>query len=87
MAGVNRRRLWIETALACTSFVLLLVTVVWHDWIEVVLRVDPDGGSGLAEVLVGAALLAVALVSALFAHREWRPPTRETVRVDPDGRT
>ena len=81
MAHVNRRRLWIETALACISFVLLLVTVVWHDWIEVVLRVDPDRGNGLAEVVVGAALLAVALFSALLARREARRATRETARV------
>ena len=87
MAHVNRGRLWIETTLACSSFALLLVTVVWHDWIEVVLRVDPDGGSGLAEVVVGAALLAVALVSALLARRERRRPRRETVRVGSDGRT
>jgi hypothetical protein len=37
---------WVRLALATVSAVLFLVTLAWHDWIEIVFRVDPDHGGG-----------------------------------------
>src|SRR5438094_9632 len=41
-----RQRFWIELALALASAALLVVTLLWNEWIELVFHVDPDAGSG-----------------------------------------
>jgi hypothetical protein len=43
---------------------LALLTFAVHDWIEVVFGVDPDRGSGLAEVVIVVALFAVSAALA-----------------------
>jgi hypothetical protein len=65
-------RFWLESALATVSALLLVVTVFWREWIEVVFRVNPDGGSGAAEWLVVVALGIISAVAALAARLEWR---------------
>jgi len=67
-----RRRFWVEVGLALMSAALFAITLLWHDWIEVVFGVDPDEGNGLAEVLVSASFLAMTLVFAVFSRLEWR---------------
>ena len=41
----TRLRFWIEVALGLTSGLLLLLTLVTREWIELLFGVDPDGGS------------------------------------------
>jgi hypothetical protein len=65
-------RFWLESALATVSALLLVVTVFWREWIEVVFRVNPDGGSSAAEWLVVVALGIISAVAALAARLEWR---------------
>ena len=65
-------KFWIESFLAAASGVLCIVTLIRPDWIEVVLKVDPDQGSGALEWLIVAGLLALALVSGGLARREHR---------------
>ena len=65
-------RFWVESALATASALLLVVTVLWSEWIEAVFRVDPDGGSGAAEWFVVVVLGIVSALSALAARVEWR---------------
>jgi hypothetical protein len=62
-------RFWIESGLA---FVLLIATVLWRDWIEIVFGVDPDAGSGALEwtIVVGTAVLTVLFFT--LARNEWR---------------
>jgi hypothetical protein len=67
-----RRRFWLELALAIVSIGLLVVTLLWHDWIEVVFGVEPDGGSGTSELAILLAWLAMALTSSCGAALEWR---------------
>ena len=67
-----RRRFWIETAAAVISLVLLVVTLVTEEWIEVVFGVSPDGGSGDLEWLVTAGFLVVTVTSLALARLEWR---------------
>lgn len=72
MPAMASARFWVESALATVSALLLVVTIVWHEWIELVFRVDPDGGSGAAEWLVVGVLGVITTVSALAARFEWR---------------
>jgi hypothetical protein len=61
-----RRRIWIETALATVTAAMALLTIVWPDWIEMIFRVDPDGGNGVLEWgLVGVS----AFASLMFGLR------------------
>ena len=68
----SQTRLRVETLIAIVAFGLGVVTVVWPDWIERILRVDPDGGSGSLEWAIVLSLFAVSLVSSLLANRERR---------------
>ncbi len=67
-----RKRFWLESWLAVTGGVLLVLTLVWRDWIELVFRVDPDRHSGSMEWLIVAALLAASIGSTFLAFSEWR---------------
>jgi hypothetical protein len=67
-----RRRFWVESASALTTVILAVVTLVWPQWIEAVFGVDPDGGSGAAEVAVVGVLAIITLVLAGAAGLEWR---------------
>ncbi len=66
-----RQRFWVETGTALVSGFLVLLTLIWHNWIEIVFKVDPDLSSGLLEWLIVAACLAIMLASAGLARREW----------------
>jgi hypothetical protein len=66
------RRFWLEAGLAAASAVLLVVTLLWTDWIEIVFRVDPDNGSGSFEwLIVGIAAIA-AVTCSILARVEWK---------------
>jgi hypothetical protein len=71
MRGV-RRRFWVESALAAVTVFLVLLTLVWRDWIEEVFGVDPDGGNGSFEWLIAVAFVAAAIAFSAGARREWR---------------
>lgn len=76
---MNRRtRIWIEAALASLSGIFFLLTVLGKNWIEIILGVDPDNGSGLSEwkIAVGAAVLTVVFV--VVARIERRQPKSTT---------
>ena len=66
------RRTRIETVAALSAGLLCLLTLVVPDWIEVVFRVDPDGGDGIAEWAVAGRLALVAVVLGLAARRDHR---------------
>jgi len=65
------RRFKIETVFASLAGVLGVVTLFWHDWLEVT-GWDPDRHSGSAEWITAAVLLLVALVLGALARREYR---------------
>jgi hypothetical protein len=64
-------RLLIEASLAALSASLGLLTYVWPSWLEAVLHVDPDGGSGAVEWLVVAGLVVATATFAFRARTEW----------------
>jgi uncharacterized membrane protein len=69
--AVARLRYVVELACAVVSGMLAVLTLAAHDWIEVVFGVQPDGGSGLAEVAIVVTLFAVsgALTADVFRLR------------------
>jgi hypothetical protein len=69
-------RFWVRLALAVVSVVLLVGTVAWPDWIEIVFRVDPDHGSGWLEWAIVAAAFALMVTFSVSARREWRRASR-----------
>jgi hypothetical protein len=70
-----RRRFWIEAGSAGVSALALVLTVVWPDWIELVLGVDPDHHSGSAEWLVVAVCTLFTVTFSVLARFEWRRGT------------
>jgi hypothetical protein len=59
-------------AVACGF--LLVLTLVWKDWIEIVFDVDPDRHSGSLEWLIVVALAATTISLVIAGRSEWRRP-------------
>jgi hypothetical protein len=67
-----RKRYWIEVGLGVMSALLLALTLLTREWIELLFGVDPDGGSGALEWLIVASLVLLTCVFSSLAHRERR---------------
>jgi hypothetical protein len=67
-----RTRLRIEFGLAVASAALFAVTLVFPDWIEALTGLDPDAGSGAAELVVSTILLLGSASAATLARRDHR---------------
>jgi hypothetical protein len=65
-------RFWVETACAVAALALAVLTAVWRDWIELILRVNADRHSGTLEWTIVGTLVVIALASALSARRHLR---------------
>jgi hypothetical protein len=76
MSSQVRTRFWIEAGLGLASALLLVLTLVTREWIELIFRVDPDGGSGALEGLIVGVLVLLTLVFGALARRERRRPLR-----------
>lgn len=72
MRKTLRLRFWLETGLAIVTSILFVITLVWHDWIEIIFNIDPDQRSGLLEWSMVGALLIVTIILFLFARYELR---------------
>jgi tetrahydromethanopterin S-methyltransferase subunit E len=72
MRKALRGRFWLETVLAIVTGILFVVTLVWHNWAEIIFNIDPDQGSGLFEWIVVGVLLVVTVVLIVLARFEWR---------------
>jgi hypothetical protein len=70
-----RLRFWIEVALGAFSGFLLILTLVWRDWIEGVFGVNPDHHNGSLEWMICAVCLVATAMFFLAARRDWRAAT------------
>jgi hypothetical protein len=73
---------WVRLALAEASAALLVVTIAWPDWIELVFRLDPDHGSGWLEWAIVVVAFALTVTFSMGAHHQWR---RFTTTAAADG--
>jgi hypothetical protein len=64
-----RTRILLQTIFAATGVVLSLLTIVWPEWIEALVGVEPDAGSGALEWIIALGLLGAAAILALSARR------------------
>ncbi len=72
-------RFWVEAGLAAFSAVLLLVTLVTREWIELVFRVDPDHGNGSLEWLIVAVAIVATITFSVLARLEWQKIQEATI--------
>ncbi|HYB00113.1 MAG TPA: hypothetical protein VED37_07830 [Ktedonobacteraceae bacterium] len=72
MRKALRGRFWLETGLAIVTGVLFVITLVWHNWAEIIFHIDPDQGNGLFEWLVVGAFLVATIMLIVLARFEWR---------------
>ena len=72
------RRFWLEVVLAAASVVLLIVTLFWRDWIEIVFRVDPDHGNGSFEWLLVGVMAVAAITCSILARLDWQKAQEAT---------
>ncbi len=81
MTHKGTTRFWLGSWVATASGLLCVITLIRQDWIELIFRVDPDRGSGALEWSIVGGMLALCLVSASLARREWRrSPARAFIR-------
>lgn len=67
-----RIQVWVETALAVIGVGLALLSMIWPQWIEGIIGVEPDGGSGELEWVIAAGFLVAGFVFGLLARRGQR---------------
>ena len=67
-----RGRFWLELAMGVASGAFVLLTLFWKDWVEIVVRVDPDHHSGSLEWAIVGVAAVVCLATFLVARLEWR---------------
>jgi hypothetical protein len=68
MTPASKRRLDLRIALVLTSAALSIAALLHADWIELVLRIDPDQGNGAEEWLLAAVPLAAAGLLSAHSH-------------------
>jgi len=72
MMELRTVRRWALTALVIAAVILDIAIVVWPNWAETLLGIDPDAGSGSFEASVAVALTLLTVVSAFATGWEWR---------------
>ena len=72
MKTAIRFRFWLETTMATLTGIMLVLTLLWQDWIEEVFNISPDAGSGSFERWLVVALCVVTIALFIMARSEWR---------------
>jgi hypothetical protein len=63
---------WPAVFAGTVGVTLAVLTACWPEWLEAVLPVDLDGGSGTVEWLISGVFLLVGVASYSLAAVEWR---------------
>jgi hypothetical protein len=65
-------RFWFQVVFSAAAIVLMILSLIGRDWIEVFTGWDPDRGSGAFEWLVVAVLGLVAIGFGVAARAGWQ---------------
>jgi len=68
----SRNRFGVACVLACLSGSVTILTLLWHDWVELAFGVEPDGGDGAFEWMLVVVLLVVTGMFSGLARFEWQ---------------
>lgn len=79
-----RARFWIESGMAALTALLLIMTLISREWIEILFGVSPDGNSGSLEWFIVAASLVSTVLLGMMARSEWRRRGLAHRNVDSD---
>jgi len=63
---------WLESFFAGLAAFLVVLTAVWHDWVEGIFGFDPDRHNGSFEWELAAVCCVIAIVCSVLARRQWR---------------
>jgi hypothetical protein len=63
---------WAEATLAGLSAALVLLTAIWHDWVEGIFGVDPDHHDGGFEWQLAIVCVVLAVAFSRLARDRWR---------------
>lgn len=63
---------WLESFFAGLAAFLVVLTAVWHDWVEGIFGFDPDRHNGSFEWELVAVCAVIAVACSVLARREWR---------------
>lgn len=78
---IRKLRVRVEIALTAISAVMVVLTLVAHDWIERIIGDSPDGGSGEAEWALTVGALVTTVVFAAVTTLDWRRTRRLAASV------
>jgi hypothetical protein len=70
---MQRKRFYVELALAVLTGALTILTLITREWIEAVTGWDPDGGNGSLEWLI---VVVFGVACAALSITAWRESTR-----------
>jgi hypothetical protein len=65
-------QVWLESTIAAVGGLLVILTLIWPDWIESVFGWSPDHGDGTVEWLIVAGLTGFTIACGLLARMSWR---------------
>jgi len=68
----SKGRVLVEMAGALCAGILGILTIFWHDWIEILTGWDPDNHSGAVEWIIIVGLLVATLAMGLEARHHWK---------------
>ena len=69
-------RIWVEVVVGLTCAAFLALTILFPDWMEVLLGFAPDAGDGSAEWELALSWATVSVLMFGFAGRTWRKHIR-----------
>ena len=81
MAIPASRAVVVRTVLAGISAMLLVLTLISREWIELLFGVEPDGGNGSLEWVVTGLFALTTLALAASARMRWVRDVGEAARA------